>query len=241
MLPLHAQKVVSARAGLISYVERGASLDGKRVVLKATRFPQMRDGQILSTRGRAEVLLSPGVVLRLAENSQLRMDDGQLSNTRVTLLQGEALVEVVQLAENNRIQVELAGTSTVLVRSGLYRFGISPNGTVQGTLRVYGGEALVRSGVKIADAKRGTTVKLAADLALLPFDRKQKDGFHTWAARRSFDLFMSDPDAREKQTHWQEAGSGYLENKNFGIAFRAFLRRRMPPPIFTPIQPAEHP
>ena len=241
MLPLYAQKVVSARAGLISYVERGASLDGKRVVLKATRFPQMRDGQILTTRGRAELLLSPGVVLRLAENSQLRMDDGQLSNTRVTLLQGEALVEVVHLAENNRVQVEFAETSTELVRAGLYRFGISLNGTTRGTLRVYGGEAVARSGVKIADAKRGTAVNLNADLAVSTFDRKQKDPFHIWAARRSFDLFMSDPDAREKQTHWQEAGSGYLENKNFGMAFRGFFRRRMPPPTFTPIPPAERP
>ena len=162
----HAQKVVSARAGLITYLQGPAFLDGKRVVLKTARFPQMKDGEILSTgRGRAELLLSPGVVLRLAESSQLRMDDAQLSNTRVTLLQGEALIEVVQLAENNRIQVELGETSTELVRAGLYRFGISQNGTAQNTLRVYGGEALVRSGVKIADVKRGMAVSLNADLA----------------------------------------------------------------------------
>ncbi len=240
--PLGAQKVVSARAGLITYLQGPALLDGKRVVLKAARFPQMRDGQNLSTgRGRAELLLSPGVVLRLAESSQVRMDDTQLSNTRVTLQQGEALIEVVQLAEGNRILVDLEETSTELVRAGLYRIGISTNGTVQNTLRVYGGEALVRSGIKIADAKRGMAVNLNADLALSPFDRKQTDLLHAWAARRSFELFLSDPDAREKQTHWQSAGSGYLENKNFGVVYRAFLRRGLPPPTRPPIQPAEHP
>jgi hypothetical protein len=200
----------------------------------------MRDGQILSTLGRAEVLLSPGVVLRLAENSQLRMDDALLSSTRVTLLQGEALVEIVQLADNNRIQVEVGETSTELVRTGLYRFGIFPNGTAP-RLRVYGGEALVRSGVKIVNVKRGTATILNGDLTSSPFDRKQKDMLHTWAARRSFDLFMTDPDARDKQTHWQEAGSGYMENKNFGMAFRAFLRRRLPPPTIAPLPPAERP
>src|ERR1700732_3981083 len=94
LFPLSAQKVVSARAGLISYLQGPAFLDGKRVVLNTVRFPQMKDGQTLSTsgRGRAEVLLSPGVVLRLAENSQLRMNDAQLSDTRVTLQQGDALI-----------------------------------------------------------------------------------------------------------------------------------------------------
>jgi hypothetical protein len=244
LFPLTAQKVVSARAGLITYLQGPAFLDGKRVILKTARFPQMRDGETLSTGrsgGRAELLLSPGVVLRLAESSRLRMDDTQLSDTRVTLQQGEALIEVVQLAEGNRIQVELGETSAEFIRAGLYRMGISPNETAQNTLRVYGGEALVRSGTKIVDAKRGMAVNLNADLALSPFDRKQTDLLHAWAARRSFELFMSDPDAREKQTHWQSAGSGYLENKNFGVVYRAFLRRGLPPPTRPPIQSAEHP
>ncbi len=244
LLPLSAQKVVSARAGLISYLQGAAFLDGQRLALKTARFPQMRDGQTLSTGrggGRAELLLSPGVVLRLAENSRLRMDDAQLSDTRVTLQQGDALIEVVQLSEGNRIQIELEETSTELVRAGLYRMGISSNGTAQSALRVYGGEAMVRSGVKIVDVKRGMAVGLTKDLAIAPFDRKEKDPFHTWAARRSFELFMSDPDAREKQTHWQSSGAGYIENKNFGVEFRALIRRGLPPPARLPIPPAEHP
>src|ERR1700733_14768876 len=91
---LDAQTVVSARAGLITYLQGPVFLDGKRVVLKPARFPQMSDGQTLSTgRGRAELLLSPGIVLRLAESSQVRMDETQLSDTRVTLQQGDALIE----------------------------------------------------------------------------------------------------------------------------------------------------
>ena len=231
---IFAQKVVSARAGLITYLQGSAFVDGKPVVLKTARFPQMRDGETLSTgRGRAELLLAPGVILRLAENSQVRMDDTQLADTRITLQRGEALIEVVQLAEGNRVQVALAETTTELTRSGLYRFGIAQNATqnstAQNTLRVYGGEALVRSGLKTADAKRGMAVSLDADLAVSRFDRKQTDSLHAWAARRSFELFMSDPDARQKQTHWQPAGGGYVENKNFGVEFRAFIRRGLPP------------
>ena len=239
--PLHAQKVVSARAGLITYLQGPAFLDGKRVALKTARFPQMHDGETLSTgRGRAELLLSPGIVLRLAENSQVRMDDTRLSDTRITLQQGEALIEIVQLADGNHLQVALGETTTELGRSGLYRIGKAQNETAQNTLRVYGGEALIHAGVKTADAKRGMEVGLNSDLTVSRFDRKVKDLFHAWAARRSFELFMSDPEARQKQTHWQPAGSGYVENKNFGVEYRAFLRRRLPP-MPAGIPSAEHP
>jgi len=241
LLPLHAQKVVSARAGLITYLQGPAYIDGKRVVLKTARFPQMHDGETLSTRrGRAELLLSPGIVLRLAENAQVRMDDTRLSDTRITLQQGEALIEIVQLADGNHLQVALGETATELARPGLYRFGKAQNETDQNTLRVYGGEALVHAGLKTADAKRAMAVNLNADLTVSRFDRKLKDLFHAWAARRSFELFMSDPEARLKQTHWQSAGSGYVENKNFGVEFRAFTRRLLPA-TRPGIPSAEHP
>ena len=218
---LDAHKVVSARAGLITYAQGPAFVDGKRVVLRTTRFQQMRDGETLSTgRGRAELLLAPGAVLRLPENSQVRLDDTQLADTRVTLQRGDALIEIVQLTEGNRIQVKLGETITELTRPGLYRFGTALN-----TLRVYGGEALVRSGLNTAPAKRGMAVDLNPTLAVSRFDRKQTDSLHAWAARRSFELFMSDAEVRQRQTHWQSAGAGYIENKNFGVEFRAFIRR----------------
>jgi hypothetical protein len=245
LLPINAQKVVSARAGLITYLQGPVLLDGKRLVLQYARFPQMREGQTVSTaRSRAELLLSPGVVLRLAENSLMRLDSATLADTRVTLKQGQALLEVVQLAEGNRIQIAIGEVIVEPARPGLYRIGIFQNATQnsvgQTTLRVFGGEAAVRSGPIMADVKRGMAISLDAGLAISRFDRKEKDPLHLWAARRSFDLFMSDPEARQRQNHWQAAGSGYLENKNFGVSFRAFIRRMTPPPVIRPaVPPAE--
>jgi ferric-dicitrate binding protein FerR (iron transport regulator) len=210
-------------------------VDGRRVVLKATRFPQMKNGETLSTagRGRAELLLAPGVVLRLAENSQVRMEDTQLSDTRVAIERGDALIEVLQLPEGSRIQVGLADTITEFTRPGLYRFG-----TMQRTLRVYAGEALVRAGSSMTTPlRRGMAVSLDPTLAVEKFDRKQTDSLHAWSARRSFELFMSDPEARQKQNHWQSAGTGYIENKNFGVEYRVFVRRRPPPPALVPQVP----
>jgi hypothetical protein len=240
--PAIAQKVVSARAGLISYLQGAAFVDGKRVVLKIARFQQMKDGETLSTRGgRAELLLAPGIVLRLAENSEVRMENTDLADTRVTLRRGDALIEVVQLVDGNRVQVALGETTAELSRPGLYRFGITPNEMPKKTLRVFGGEALVQSGSKTAEAKRGMAVDLDPELPVSKFDRKQMDSLHAWAARRSFELFMSDPDARQKQNHWQPSGAGYVANKNFGVEYRAFIRRAMQPPSRPPVPPAEHP
>jgi hypothetical protein len=239
-----AQKVVSARAGLISYVQGPAFVDGERVFLKTARFQQMSNGETLSTgiRGRAELLLAPGVTLRIPDNSAVRMEDTSLADTRISLQRGDALIEIVQLPEGNKIQVELAETTTELARPGLYRLGIaqnaSQNSTAQNTLRVYGGEALVRCGDKTADAKRGMAVDLDSSLTVRKFDRKLTDSLHAWAARRSFDLFMSDPEARQKQNNWQGAGGGYVANKNFGVEFRAFVRG-MPLPSRPVVPPAE--
>jgi hypothetical protein len=245
---LSAQRVVSARAGLITYLQGSVAIDGKWLVLKTGRFPQMKDGETLSTdpgRSRVELLLAPGIVLRLAENSQVRMDDTQLSDTRVTLQKGEALIEVVQLAEGSRVQVAVGQTTIDLTRAGLYRIGkaqnATQNSTEQNTLRVYGGEALVRSGLNTADAKRGMAVSLDADLAVSRFDRKQTDSLHAWAARRSLALFMGDPDARRKQTHWQDTGGGYVENKNFGVGFQTYIRRAQPSAERPAIPSAQHP
>jgi hypothetical protein len=238
--PISAQKVVSAKAGLISYLQGPAFVDGKRVFLKTARFQQMKNGETLSTgRGRAELLLAPGVVLRLSENSQVCLDDNQLADTRITLQRGDALIEIVQLPEGNRVQARLGETTTDLTRAGLYRFGMAQNDTTPSTLRVFGGEALVRSGSGMADAKRGMSVQLDSALAVKKFDRKQTDALHAWAARRSFDLFMSDVEARQKQTHWQASGGGYVANKNFGVEFRAFIRRGLPPPSRPAVPPAD--
>jgi len=240
VLEISAQKVVSARAGLISFVQGAAFVDGTRVILRSTRFPQMNNGEALSTsRGRAELLLAPGSVLRLAENSQLRLDETLLSDTRVTIQRGDALIEIVQLPEGNRIQVALADTTTDLTRPGLYRFG-----TALHTLRVYGGEAQVHSGLKKAPIRRGLTVdldtRLNPSLTVTKFDRKQTDSLHAWAARRSFELFMSDPQARRRETHWQFVG-GYAANKNYGVEFRAFLRRTLPPALPPSLPPIDSP
>jgi hypothetical protein len=72
--------VLSVRAGLISYLEGAVYSDAEQLGSVA----QLREGQRLRTEmGRAEVLLGIGAILRLDEGASLRMENTQLTDTRV--------------------------------------------------------------------------------------------------------------------------------------------------------------
>src|SRR5262249_1477588 len=64
------------------------------------KFTSIPEGAELRTgEGRAEILLTPGVFLRIGEKSAIRMVDTSLADTRVELLAGSALVESADAAQ----------------------------------------------------------------------------------------------------------------------------------------------
>jgi len=68
------------------------------------------------------MLLTPGVLLRLGPNSQVRMVSPNLTDTRVEVLRGTAMVEATDLHKENNIRVLDHGVTTILVKNGLYDF-----------------------------------------------------------------------------------------------------------------------
>jgi hypothetical protein len=93
--PVRAQAVISVRSGVVHYFEGAVTLNGRPLEAHLGRFPEMSDGAELRTgqAGKAEILLTPGVFLRVGENSGIRMVASALSNTRVELLAGAAVVD----------------------------------------------------------------------------------------------------------------------------------------------------
>ena len=176
------QSVISAHSGVIHYVEGQVTLDGAAIHPKSTEFPDIKPDQVLATEdGRAEILLTPGVFLRLPENSSARMISNSLADTRLEIVSGSALIEVGQLLRNNAITVEAGGVEIALPKQGLYRVDADP-----ARLRVYDGEARVTSGAGKIDVKRGREVALdAPTLEARAFDAKSTDAFYRWSARRS--------------------------------------------------------
>jgi hypothetical protein len=85
-----------------------------------------------------EILLTPGVFLRVAENSSVKMVSPDLANTRIQLDKGRALVEVIDIHNQNDIRIDQNGASTKLLKNGLYDFDAD-----HAQIRVFKGKAEV--------------------------------------------------------------------------------------------------
>jgi hypothetical protein len=178
-----AQNVISAKAGLVHYTEGDVRIEGRAAEAKITEFPEVREGQTLETgEGRAEILLTPGVFLRVGENSAIRMLSAQLSDTRVEVLEGDALVEATGLLEGNAVTLMTGTASLRVLKGGLYRITAAGE---PARVRVYSGEARLTAGDLTQSVKRGQEVALTAVPVSTKFDPKVGDPLYRWAARRS--------------------------------------------------------
>src|SRR4051812_46013679 len=91
---LHGQSVISVRSGLINYSEGAVVVDNQPVVNKSGRYASLKDGSDLLTQdGRVELLLTPNAYLRAGQNSGVRLISGDLSGTKVELLNGSAILD----------------------------------------------------------------------------------------------------------------------------------------------------
>jgi hypothetical protein len=176
------QQVISAHSGVIHFVEGEVTLEGQTVAPKFAEFPDVKNGQTLATQdGRAEVLLTPGVILRIGENSSFKMLSNSRADTRLELLKGEAVVEVGELLPSNAITLVSGNTHMELVKRGLYRIDAED----PGKFRVYEGEARVTNGEQSVVARKGRQVLMGAVLDMNGFDVKDMDALMRWASRRS--------------------------------------------------------
>ena len=208
-----AQMAISARSGLINYIEGTVLLDGAAVTIKPGSFPQMENGSELRTEeGRAEVLLAPGVFMRLGENTAVRLLSGEIMDTRVEVLDGAVIVETADMAKDQALTFFLNGAMLGLVSKGLYRLDGEPP-----QISVYEGEAWVTTAWGQAQIlKRGRRLRLDGAVAG-KFDTKVGDDLFRWARRRSEYLAVANVSATmAAQPSGYVGGSGWTWNPFFG-------------------------
>ena len=182
-----AQTANPAVPGTVNYVEGSASIEGRMLNQRSVGSAQLEPGQVLETaNGRAELLLTPGVFLRVGENSTVRMVSPDLLNTRVEVGRGRADIEVDEIHPRNNIEVTVAGGSTRLLKNGFYAFDADKH-----NVRVFKGEAeLIETGdmQKQLKLKGDRQVELAGNEAVksVSFDRDQaEDSLYSWSSLRS--------------------------------------------------------
>ena len=186
--------------GTINYVEGQASIGNQALSPNSVGNVVLQEGETLTTgTGKVEVLLTPGVFLRVGDNSAVRMISPSLSNTEVAVDRGEATLEVTQIQKENEIVIDLPGGNTRVLKKGFYEFDANQN-----TVRVFKGEAQLLAGNKKVAIKENHEVALN-DPKLKPrgFKKEQYDtaDLYRWSVLRSSYLAEANVDAASRHVN----------------------------------------
>jgi hypothetical protein len=178
-----AQEEGTPTPGMLNFIEGHVTMDGQPAVADGSEAGAVRVGHVLQTdQGRAEVLLTPGVFLRVAENSAIKMDAVSDHDVKVEVVKGEALVEVAQVDALRRVEMLDQGAETRLDHDGLYLFNAS-----KPAISVYSGKARVDDDRHITTLAKGQQLMLNGNGSLKPqkFDQTEADGIYEWSEKRA--------------------------------------------------------
>lgn len=221
---LFGQNANPARPGTINYIEGQVAIDGQAVKQASVGRSAAETGQVISTaQGRAEVLLTPGIFLRMGHKTAVKMISPDLTQTVVDLQQGHADIEVDQIYKQNDVVILDRGVQTRLLHTGLYSFD---GGTVTGpgVLRVFDGKAVVfptnnpNHEQDTKNAQKPDVVKGSHELALTGdggkpqrFDKKSaEDSLYNWGSLRSSYLNEANVQLASEYGNGGASASGWL-------------------------------
>jgi hypothetical protein len=193
--PLLAEDRQPGRPGTINYVEGQVYLGTQTLDGSSVGKVEVDPGETLSTaNGKAEMLLTPGVFVRLGEQSSATMISSGLIDTRMSVDQGEALVEVAEIHPQNDLRVLVDGKSTELIKTGLYDFTAGLH-----AVRVLDGEAIVEDEDKLIKVRGGHMVDLGMNepSKSRKFDKKELEAedLYRWTSLRSSYLAEANADS----------------------------------------------
>ncbi|MGC9157561.1 MAG: FecR domain-containing protein [Terracidiphilus sp.] len=174
-----------AHPGTLNYIEGTVLLQGQKLRTSEVGTADLAQGKVLSTqKGRAEILLTPGVFLRLDDQSAVKMITPDLTLTQVEVKQGRIGVEVDEIYAQNDLRIIDGGVATQLLKPGYYEFVAQPP-----TVLVYDGKAAVQaSSGKYTVLKKHHVLTLSAGPLPKPVKFNPRDtagDFYNWSSLRS--------------------------------------------------------
>jgi hypothetical protein len=216
-----------ARPRSINYVEREVSIEGSPLNAGAIGALELERNQSIATQaGRAEILLTPRVFLRLADESTLKMISPDLASTELRLERGRALVEIVDIHKENDIRIDQNGAETRLLKEGLYDFDAEHN-----EVRVFNGPAQVNVGDR--KVMLGGSQKVALNGATPRAShiqvRQYRDGFYRWSRLRS--AFLSEASVSAARSYLGVGPGVYWSRLvRLGLVLESLVRSLYIPP-----------
>ena len=178
-LPCNGQPVLSAHAGLILFTEGAVFLDGKPYVPRTGRWAEVPENVTLQTQdGKADVLLAPGVFLRMGAQSGIRLMSNKLVDVQVEFLGGSAIIESTQQQPENSVTFLHRKQQIRIGDRGRYRINSEP------------GQIVVHSGQ--LELRHDETEMILAEHHLFSFDSSevketlasQQDALDYWDQER---------------------------------------------------------
>jgi hypothetical protein len=198
---------ISAKPGAVNFIEGTVLLDGQPLTSSELKSTFVNAGGLLETRdGRAELLLTPGVFLRVGERSQVRMLKASLVDSQIAIEAGESMLEVDDVVRDSRLTVSMRGGLAEIQKAGLYRFAADGEASVA----VIDGKAEVTFGEKHESLGKGREVLLNDGLKTKKFDKDQADELYAWSNIRSqYNASLTYQAARSAYSSGTGSGSGY--------------------------------
>lgn len=182
-------RFISAKAGGVNLVSGDVTLRKatETGVQPLTAKDSLVTGDVVKTGsgGRAEILLSPGSYIRLAENSEFELTDASLDDLRLKLTKGSAVLEATGFSDvETAIMIETPQTEVSIIRSGIYRVNILPPDTT---------EVVVRKGRAVLGGNKAAPIKgdkkarvVGSAVEVVKYNKKlEKDAFDDWSKERA--------------------------------------------------------
>ncbi len=181
--------LISAKAGGVNYVEGKVVVAGRNkrsgYLLKGDTL-EVGDKVSTGADGKAEILLNPGSYVRLAENSSFEFLTTSLDNLQLKLNGGSAMFEVIA-DDDFRVGVKTPKAYFSIVTSGVYRVNVLGDGS--GKIAVRKGLAVIENYFEQTEIKAGReAVADGNQVAVVKFDRDEKDALDDWSKTRAKDL-----------------------------------------------------
>jgi hypothetical protein len=225
-----ALAAVPAHPGMLNYIEGQAWINGQQLNSRSVGDASAEPGQTIQTRdGKAEILLTPGVFLRLNNNSAVTLVSANLTDTRVDILHGQAMIEADDLHPENNLQVVDRGATARIEKNGLYRFDAERR-----LIAVYDGKAIVQENDKSVEVKKDHAVAIdTVPLKSKKFDKNgSEDDLYAWSKLRS--EYLAEANASSARTivinngwygpgwYWNPWFSAYTFMPGFGFLYSPF-------------------
>jgi hypothetical protein len=214
----------SAVPGTINYVEGQVEIGTETLNSQLVGTAQLQTNQSLTTEnGKAEILLTPGVFLRVGHDSSVKMISPRFADTEVELQKGHAIIEVTERDPRNKLHIAEGRASTFLSEPGLYDFNLN-----QKELRVFEGQAIVGTGEKPISVKAGREVSVDSgeQLEMQQFNKKvyEDEDLYRWSSLRSGYLAEANIDAaglyaKKGSRSWRAVSRGgdWSWDPSFGV------------------------